>query len=101
MSDTSQGPGWWQASDGRWYRPEQHPDHVPPPPPIPPPVPPPIPPVPPPPPLPYGTPMVPGPFGYTPWPGPMVPPVTSGLAIAALVLSIVWIGGLGSVAAVV
>jgi hypothetical protein len=45
--------------------------------------------------------MVPGPFGYTPWPGPMVPPVTSGLAIAALVLSIVWIGGLGSVAAVV
>jgi hypothetical protein len=21
MSDTSQGPGWWQASDGRWYPP--------------------------------------------------------------------------------
>jgi hypothetical protein len=25
MSDTSQGEGWWQASDGRWYPPEQHP----------------------------------------------------------------------------
>lgn len=23
MSDTSQGPGWWQASDGKWYSPEQ------------------------------------------------------------------------------
>ena len=26
MSDWSQGPGWWQASDGRWYAPERHPD---------------------------------------------------------------------------
>lgn len=25
MSDTAQGPGWWQASDGRWYPPELHP----------------------------------------------------------------------------
>lgn len=25
MSDTSQGPGWWQASDGKWYPPEQAP----------------------------------------------------------------------------
>jgi len=25
MSDASQGPGWWQASDGRWYPPEQPP----------------------------------------------------------------------------
>ena len=25
MSDTSQGEGWWQASDGKWYRPEQLP----------------------------------------------------------------------------
>ncbi len=33
MSDVSQGPGWWQASDGRWYAPELHPHHVPPPPP--------------------------------------------------------------------
>ena len=26
MSDASQGPGWWQAADGRWYAPELHPD---------------------------------------------------------------------------
>ena len=26
MSDTPQGPGWWIASDGRWYAPELHPD---------------------------------------------------------------------------
>lgn len=26
MSDTSQGPGWWLASDGKWYPPEMHPD---------------------------------------------------------------------------
>lgn len=30
MSDQSQGPGWWQASDGKWYRPEQHPNYQPP-----------------------------------------------------------------------
>lgn len=29
MSDFQAGPGWWQASDGRWYAPEQHPDHQP------------------------------------------------------------------------
>jgi hypothetical protein len=28
MSDTSQGPGWWIASDGRWYPPELHPSAV-------------------------------------------------------------------------
>lgn len=26
MSSSSQGPGWWVASDGNWYPPEQHPD---------------------------------------------------------------------------
>jgi hypothetical protein len=26
MSDATQGPGWWQAADGKWYPPEQHPD---------------------------------------------------------------------------
>lgn len=26
MSDVSGGEGWWQASDGKWYPPEQHPD---------------------------------------------------------------------------
>lgn len=25
VSDTPQGPGWWQASDGKWYPPEQQP----------------------------------------------------------------------------
>jgi hypothetical protein len=25
MSDFSQGPGWWQASDGKWYPPQAHP----------------------------------------------------------------------------
>lgn len=28
MSDQSQGPGWWVASDGKWYAPELHPDAV-------------------------------------------------------------------------
>ena len=32
MSETSQGPGWWQASDGKWYAPEQHANYLPPPP---------------------------------------------------------------------
>lgn len=26
MSESAQGPGWWIASDGKWYPPEQHPD---------------------------------------------------------------------------
>jgi hypothetical protein len=25
MSDKSEGPGWWIASDGKWYPPELHP----------------------------------------------------------------------------
>lgn len=25
MSDVSQGPGWWKASDGKWYSPDQVP----------------------------------------------------------------------------
>ncbi len=29
MSDSSQGPGWWQASDGKWYPPEQAPGGAP------------------------------------------------------------------------
>jgi hypothetical protein len=28
MSDVSQGPGWWRASDDKWYAPERHPDDV-------------------------------------------------------------------------
>jgi uncharacterized membrane protein len=29
VSDASQGPGWWQASDGKWYPPEQAPGYQP------------------------------------------------------------------------
>jgi hypothetical protein len=29
MSDVSNGPGWWQASDGKWYPPEQQPSEAP------------------------------------------------------------------------
>src|SRR2546423_15070812 len=29
MSDTPQGPGWWQASDLKWYPPEQQPGAAP------------------------------------------------------------------------
>ena len=25
VSDKSEGPGWWQASEGQWYPPDQHP----------------------------------------------------------------------------
>ena len=28
MSDTSQGEGWWIASDNKWYPPEQHPGYT-------------------------------------------------------------------------
>jgi hypothetical protein len=34
MSTWSQGPGWWQASDGRWYPPESRPNALLPPPPV-------------------------------------------------------------------
>jgi hypothetical protein len=27
MSEVSGGPGWWQASDGKWYPPEQQPNY--------------------------------------------------------------------------
>ncbi|MFT7650682.1 MAG: hypothetical protein ACI8Y4_005456 [Candidatus Poriferisodalaceae bacterium] len=35
MSDVSQGDGWWQASDGKWYPPQEQPAVAPPPPPTP------------------------------------------------------------------
>jgi hypothetical protein len=31
MTDRPHGPGWWQASDLKWYLPEKHPDYVAPP----------------------------------------------------------------------
>jgi Domain of unknown function (DUF4190) len=76
MSDISEGPGWWQASDGRWYGPEQHPSYAPPPPPGP----------------------VPG--YYTLNPG-AVPQRTNGMAIAAMVLGIVWFWWIGSILALI
>jgi hypothetical protein len=30
VSDVSQGPGWWLASDGKWYSPDQAPGYLPP-----------------------------------------------------------------------
>jgi len=32
MSDIAQGPGWWQASDGKWYPPQEQAPQAPPPP---------------------------------------------------------------------
>ena len=29
MSNSTQAPGWWQATDGNWYPPESHPDATP------------------------------------------------------------------------
>ena len=67
MSDVSQGPGWWLASDGKWYPPEQQPATAPPAAPTPAPEPPAygayVPPpggAPP-----YGQPFAGAPFGYT------------------------------------
>ncbi|MGZ4704138.1 MAG: DUF4190 domain-containing protein [Acidimicrobiales bacterium] len=65
MSDFSQGPGWWQASDGKWYPPEQHPGQAPPP---------------------YAQPPAAYGYGYATTP---VAPRTDGLAVGALVSAIV------------
>jgi hypothetical protein len=71
MSDTSQGAGWWQASGAKSYPPESHPQFA--------------------------------PVGVQPqyFQGDVAPPSTSGLAVASLVLSIVWISGLGSLLAII
>ena len=53
MSDTSGGPGWWQASDGKWYPAEQHPNY-----------------------------QAPGPASPPPPTGAGMPPATSGAATA-------------------
>ena len=81
MSDTSQGPGWWQASDHKWYPPQQQPGYWAPPPPM-------------------GG-MAVGPYPYPVPYGPGGAKPTNGLAIASLVLSIIWLAGLGSVLAVI
>jgi hypothetical protein len=119
MSDTQQGAGWWQASDGKWYPPEQHPDYgaegatpgsgAAPPSESPTSAP-----------APaysapatgYGSPGYAAPPPVAPTPGGYAYPPSgyqpglpsakySGLAIASLVLSIIWIGGLGAILAVI
>jgi hypothetical protein len=67
MSDTSQGEGWWLASDGKWYPPESAQRPTPPPPP-------------------YAQPQV---------------QQTNGLAIASLVLGILWLYWVGSILALI
>ena len=72
VSDGPAGSGWWQASDGRWYPPEQHPAYTPP--------------------ASYPPPGAypPGgyaPYGYAPY-GYAPVPQTSGKATAALITSI-------------
>ena len=67
----SPGPGWWQASDGNWYPPQPS--------------------------APAGPP--PGPPGYYQPVG--VAQGTNGLAIASLVLGIVWLYWIGSILAVI
>ena len=83
--------GWWLASDGRWYPPEARAAATPPP------QPPPYAPQPP----PYQQ----QPYGYPqPAYGSMVHAptrTTNGLAVASLVLSLLWFCGAGSIAAVV
>jgi hypothetical protein len=108
MSDVSQGPGWWQASDHKWYPPEAVPGTAPPPPP------------------PHGagaarSGSAPYPGPSTPYPAPSGPYYTptgvypapsgpyqtvvvgrtSGLAIASFVLSVLWLWGIGSLLAVI
>lgn len=69
------GPGWWLASDGRYYPPEQAPgNQVPPPPSF---------------------------TAYSPYGGPVVQASTNGLAIASLVLGILWLYWIGSILALV
>lgn len=70
------GPGWWLASDGKYYPPEQAPGQ-----PVPPP--------------PQYT-------AYSPYGAPLVQATsTNGLAIASMVLGILWLYWIGSVLALV
>lgn len=95
MSDTSQGPGWWLASDGKWYPPQ--PAATPPP----------APPGPPAPPMggaPMGgMPMGGAPMGGMPMGAPMAPPAKKGMSGAAkgclIAFVIVFVLGAGAVIA--
>ena len=88
-------PGWWLASDGNWYPPQAAPGG-------------PAPTAPPaqfgpppvnygPPPMQYGPPPN-APYGYTPYAAPQT---TNGLAIASLVLGIIWVYWIGSILALI
>lgn len=100
MSDVSQGPGWWLASDGKWYSPDQAPGYSwpgsPPPGYAPTGYPPPGSSLPgyPPPGYSYGP--VGGPPSFTPLPR------TNGLAVAAMVCSFFfWLYGIGAILGIV
>jgi hypothetical protein len=68
------GPGWWLASDGRYYPPEQAP----------------------------GSQLPPPSFtAYSPYGAPVGPTSTNGLAIASMVLGILWLYWIGSILALV
>lgn len=94
MSEVQQGADWWLASDGRWYPPTSRP----------------APPTPfsaPPGSTPYQSPQPGAPYqyqyppqGYVPWSLPQ-PTKTSGMAIASMVLGIVWVYWIGAVLAVI
>jgi hypothetical protein len=71
MSDAPQGPDWWLASDGKWYPPSSAPHAA----------------MPPPPPTPGGV--------------MYVQQQTNGLAVASLVLGIIWLYWIGSILALV
>lgn len=73
-------PGWWQASDGKWYPPETAPGYTPSPAYRPPPA--------------YGG----AGYGYTPYASNRG---TNGMAIASLVLGILWLDWIGSVLALI
>jgi len=71
-------PGWWLASDGNWYPPQAGPSGAAPPPT-------------------YGPPPS-APYGYTPYAATQG---TNGLAIASMVLGILWIYWIGSILAII
>jgi uncharacterized protein DUF4190 len=71
-------PGWWLASDGNWYPPQAAPGGAMAP-------------------TPYGPPRG-APYGYSPYAPTQG---TNGLAIASLVLGIIWIYWIGSVLALI
>jgi hypothetical protein len=70
-------PGWWLASDGNWYPPQAAPGGAVAP-------------------TPYGPPPN-VPYGYAPY----QQPTTNGLAVASMVLGILWIYWIGSILAII